>query len=76
MMQSTVVTCTGSALALPMSRTEQETLTKRRLTNSSRDITLKLSHPAVHLHSQCGAEAKLRQLDENNNGRTQNIYIV
>lgn len=66
MMQSTVVTCTGSALARPMCRTERETLTKRRLTSSSRDITLKLSHPAAHIHIQSSAEAKLQQLDDNN----------
>lgn len=45
MMQSTVVTCTGSAPVPPTSRTEQGTLTKKKLTSSSRDITLKLSHP-------------------------------
>ena len=76
MMQSTVVTYTGLALAPPMSRTEQETLMKRKLTSSSHDISLKLSHSAIRIHNQCGAEAKLRQPDDNNNGRMRNIYIV
>lgn len=39
MMQSTVVTCMGSALAQPMSRMEQGMLMKKKLTSSSHDIT-------------------------------------
>lgn len=73
MMQSTVVTCTGSAPARPTSRTEQGTLTKRRRTSSSRDITLKLFTCTI---SAAGAEAKLRQPDDddNDNGRRRNIH--
>lgn len=41
MMQNIVVTCMGWALAQPMSRTAQGTLTKRNPTNSSHDITPK-----------------------------------
>lgn len=39
MMQSTVVTCMGWALAQPMSRMEQGMLMKKKLTSNSHDIT-------------------------------------
>lgn len=75
MMQSTVVTCTGSGPAPPTCRTERETLTKRRPTSSRRDITtLHLKHLS-HTAAACVCELSLLFLGSSTEGLFSSVQL-